>query len=103
MYAEPLPLQRQGGTEVRRRTEGPGPDGGRDVCEWDDETGDFDLTQYDAGGQFVSHRQRTYINADAPVGELMAEDVYLDSSGDEIRREQVVSAGLTEDESGGWS
>ena len=50
---------------MRRKSEGPGPDGGRDVCEWDDETGDFDLTEYDADGHFVSRRQRTYINGDA--------------------------------------
>lgn len=88
-------MKRTGGEEL--------PTGGRTEIVWDDESGDFDLTEYDADGGFVRRIQRRYIDPDAPKGELVAQDIELDESGNEVTRTNHVSGEGPPPEDGGWS
>jgi hypothetical protein len=87
---------------VKRQAREELPDGGYTLSEWDDEEGHFDLTEYDAGGGFVRRIHRQYVNPDASIGELLAEDALLDADGAEIERRQVIR-GETDPAAGGWS
>jgi hypothetical protein len=71
-------VKRQGREEL--------PDGAHTEFEWDDESGDYDFTEYDAERNFVQRTQRRFIDVDAPKGGLVAQDIHLDADGTEVSR-----------------
>jgi hypothetical protein len=88
---------------MKRMTREQLPYGGHTVCEWDDETGEADLTQYDADGTFVRRFQVRNEGPSGPAGEDGAVRVDLDVDGNEIGLEKVRRLSEAEAQAGGWT
>jgi hypothetical protein len=79
----------------RRRDEGPTPSGAAySVTNWDDETGDADIVEYDERGRIVCRHEWRIFGGLAVASDVVGEMVTFDAEGRETRRRPLRSSGF---------